>query len=121
MIEFVLEFIDSDLTTHNIKTILTDEGFPANESEELGIFLGIKKGRISALRKDNNGNADQLLTAIIEEWLQNDKKKSWEKLADAVKRCHYSLLADKILKKYCGEVYQKVYLMSVILLLSAHQ
>ena len=86
------------------------EDFPADKAEELGIFLGIKKGRISTLRMNNNGNADQLLTAIIEEWLRNDKKKSWEKLADAVRSCHHLLLADKILEQYCGEVFQKVYI-----------
>ena len=109
-INFVLEFIDSNLTTLNIKTILVDEDFSANKAKELGIFLGMKKGRIDVLGINNSGNADQLLTAIIEEWLQNDKKKSWGKLADAVRRCHYPLLADKILKQYCEEVFQKVYI-----------
>ena len=114
MIEFVLEFAGSNLTVLNIKTILMDEDFPVGIAEELGTFLGIKKGRIDALRKDNDGNADQLLTAIIEEWLQNDKEKSWEKLADAVRSCHHPLLADKILKQYCG-VFQMVYLKSILL------
>ena len=102
-----------------------DEDFPADRAEELGIFLGLKKGRISTLRTNNNGNADKLLTTIIEEWLQNDKKKSWDRLANAVKRCGYSLLANKILKQYCGvkrKVFQKVYQMSILLfIISAYQ
>ena len=113
MIEFVLEFIDSNLTTLNIKKILKDEDFSAGIAEELGLFLGIKQGRIDTLRTNNNGNADKLLTAIIEEWLRNDKEKSWKKLADAVRSCHHPLLADKILEQYCGEerkLFQKVYL-----------
>ena len=89
-----------------------DEDFPAGKAEGLGTFLGIEPGKIFTLRTNNNGNADKLLTAIIVEWLRNDKKKSWEKLANAVRRCGHSLLADKILKQYyCGvkrKVFQKV-------------
>ena len=117
-IEFVLEFAGSNLTAFNIKTILMDEDFPAGKAEELGIFLGMKEGRISTLRMNNNDNGDKLLTAIIEEWLRNGKKKSWERLADAVRSCHRPLLADKILKQYCGEkfFFQKVYLMLILIL-----
>ena len=77
-----------------------DEDFPADRAEELGTYLSIKQGRIAALKMNNN--ADQLLTAIIVEWLRNDKTQSWEKLADAVRNCHLPLLADKILEQYCG-------------------
>ena len=94
--------IDNNLTTLNIKTVLMDGDFPAGIAEELGLYLGIKPGRISTLKMNNNGNADRLLTAIIEEWLRNDKKQSWRTLADAVRRCGYSLLADKIIEQYCG-------------------
>ena len=106
--KFFLEFIDSDLTTLNIKTILMDGGFSAGDAEELGTFLGIKPGRISTLRTNSNGNVHQLLTAIIDEWLQIDKKSSWRKLADAVRNsvaersCRHLLVADKILEQYCG-------------------
>ena len=116
-LEFVLEFIGSNLTTLNIKRILMDGDFPAGEAEELGTFLGVESGKISTLRTNSNGNAYKLLTAIIEEWLRNDKKKSWEKLADAVRSCRHSLLADKILKQYCGvkrKVFQKVCLMLLL-------
>ena len=88
-----------------------DGGFSASEAGELGTFLDIEQGRIDTLRTDNVGNANNLLTAIIVEWLRNDKEKSWGKLADAVRRCSHSLLADKILEQYCGikrKVFQKV-------------
>ena len=99
-----------------------DGDFPADEAEELGIFLGMKKGRIDVLGINNSGNADQLLTAIIEEWLRNDKEKSWKKLADAVRSCHHPLLADKILEQNCGEK-RKVRISNVIIIIHicAHQ
>ena len=100
--KFVLEFIGSNLTILNIQTILMVKDFPASEADQLGIYLGIKLGRISTLKMNNNGNADRLLTAIIEEWLRNDKKPTLRTLADAVRRCHHSQLADYILKQYWG-------------------
>ena len=81
----------------NIKTFLKDETFPADKAEELGVYLGIKPGRISAL-KNNNNDADRLLSEIITEWLNNDDEKSWDKLATALRYCNHSVMADKLLK-----------------------
>ena len=59
--------------------------------------MGIKPGRISALKKNNNNDADRLLSEIITEWLNNDDEKSWDKLANALRNCNHSVMADKLL------------------------
>ena len=83
------------LSLVNIKTFFKKD-FPADKAGELGTFLGINPGRIFTLESNNIGNADEMLSAILSEWLNNDDEKSWEKLADALRRLDHSLMADKI-------------------------
>ena len=91
--------LGSDLTLLNIKIFLKEEDFPTGKADELGIYLGIKPGRISTFKKASGGDRDRLLSIVITEWLNNDKEKSWRKLAKALRHCDYPLMADKILKK----------------------
>ena len=88
--------LGGDLTLVNIKIFLKEEDFHANRAEELGVYLGIKPGRIAALKQISGGDPDRLLSSIITEWLDNDKEKSWQKLATALRHCHHSLIANKI-------------------------
>ena len=48
-------------------------------------------------------NAQNLLTKVVTFWLQNDSEKSWKKLADALERSSYKLLADNIRKSIIQE------------------
>ena len=88
--------LGGDLTLVKIKTLLKEEGFHANRAEDLGEYLGIKPGRIAALKQISGGDPDRLLSSVITEWLDNDIKKSWKKLATALRHCHHSLIANKI-------------------------
>ena len=72
------------------------EDFSASRAEDLGEYLGIKPGRIAALRQKSGGDPDRLLSRVIREWLNNDSEKSWLKLAKALKNCDHSLIAKKI-------------------------
>ena len=75
---------------------MKEEDFPADRGEDLGEYLGIKPGRISALKTKSGGDPDRLLSNIIIEWLNNDNGKCWQKLAKALKNCDHSLIAEKI-------------------------
>ena len=48
-------------------------------------------------------NVQNLLTKVVSFWLQNDSEKSWKKLADAIERCSYKLLAVNIRKNIIQE------------------
>ena len=91
--------IGRSLSHVNIKTFLKEEDFPANKAGELGIYLGIKPGRISTLESDNHGNSDKIPTAILSEWLGNDGEKWWEKLAKALGTLRHLLTADKLVER----------------------
>ena len=95
----VIVYIGACLSLVNIKTILKEEDFPADKAEELGIYLGIKPGRNSTLKRNNLGNADEMLSAILSEWLNDDGEKSWKKLADALRYLGHSSMADKLMEK----------------------
>ena len=71
------------------------EDFPANRATDLGEYLGIKPGRLSALKVLSGGDPHRLLSVIIE-WFNNDSEKSWLKLAKALKNCGHSLIAEKL-------------------------
>ena len=107
-------YIGRSLSLVNIKTFLKEEDFPANKAGELGIYLGIKPGRISTLESDNHGNSDKILTAILSEWLEIDGEKSWEKLAKALETLRHLLTADKLVERRTiplGGMYCTTYLM----------
>ena len=94
----VIVYTGGCLSLVNIKTFFKEEDFPVDKAEELGIFLGIKPGRISTLKRNNICNADELLTAILSEWLKNDGEKSWKKLADTLRYLSHSSMADKLVE-----------------------
>ena len=88
--------LGGDLILVNIKTFLKEEDFHANRAEDLGEYLGVKPGRIEALKQKSGGDPDRLLSNVITEWLNNDSEKSWQKLATALRHCDHSLIAKKI-------------------------
>ena len=75
---------------------MKEEDFPANQAENLGEYLGIRQGRMEDLSKKSGGDPDRLLSLVITEWLNNDREKSWPKLAKALKLCNQKLMAEKI-------------------------
>ena len=76
--------------------IFNDSDFPSSQAETLGIFLGIKSAKVEDIKRDNQGNVDGMMTAILICWLQTGKNASWKELADAVECCKYPNVATKI-------------------------
>ena len=52
----------------------------------IGLELGISAGTLSAIKKNNNQDPDDCLTAMLEYWLNNGTPKpSWAAVAKALK------------------------------------
>ena len=52
----------------------------------IGLKLGISAGTLNAIKKKNNQDPDDCLTAMLEYWLNNGKPKpSWTTVANALK------------------------------------
>ena len=52
----------------------------------IGLELGISPGTLKAIKKNNNQDPDECLTAMLEYWLNNGKPKpSWAAVAKALK------------------------------------
>lgn len=65
----------------------------------IGLKLGISAGTLSAIKKNNNQDPDDCLTAMLEYWLNNGKPKpSWAAVAKALKSpmVGYAQLAEKL-------------------------
>jgi len=76
------------------------EEFPASNAENLGLYLNLPHARIQKFSHDNPRNCRKMMQDVLCYWLENDKDKSWLKLADAVQDCGYQVLAVKIRSKY---------------------
>ena len=65
----------------------------------IGLKLGISVGTLNAIKKNNNQDPDDCLTAMLEYWLNNGKPKpSWAELAKALKSpmVGYAQLAEQL-------------------------
>ena len=82
-----------DLSLPNIKQRLHDGNFPDCEAEILGEYLSIPSGIIKTFKHDCGSDSERLLSKLINHWLNNDSKKSWSRLADAIECCRYGVLA----------------------------
>ena len=65
----------------------------------IGLELGISPGTLKAIKKNDNQDPDECLTAMLEYWLNNGKPKpSWTAVADTLKSSMvgYAELAKKL-------------------------
>ena len=74
---------------------LFHHNFPASEAKILGTYLEIPYTRLQELQQNNSCDAEGFLLDTINYWLENDKEKSWTKLAEVLEDCGYKLLAEK--------------------------
>ena len=78
--------------------LLIDGKFADADCDSLVTFLGIGTNKLKTLKADS-ASSRSLLIAAISFWLQNDLERSWKKLADAVEKCEYKVLAEYIRKR----------------------
>ena len=94
MIYFTLGF-DSSLNCHNICQVFHDT-FPPSKARELGVQLELPILKIDEFSYNNQRDCLKMMQDVIGYWLENDKDKSWMKLAGAVEACDQAALADNI-------------------------
>ena len=78
---------------------LYDE-FPSSKAGELGVYLDIPPARLEEISHNNPRDCKKVMQDVINYWLENDKEKSWMKLAGAVQTCGHAFLADTIRSEY---------------------
>ena len=79
--------------------VLRDGNFADGHCEKLAAFLGIGIDMLVTFKADSASCSSSILIAAISYWLNNDDKKSWKKLAEALERSSYKLLAEEIRKR----------------------
>jgi len=80
----------------------------------LGVYLDVPKGKLDQFHATYNGGPDAVERCKIETicyWLENERKPTWAKLADAVLAIGRRGIVEKISKR-CGEL--AIYLMIVV-------
>ena len=95
---FILGF-DASLDFHVICEEF-HEKFPPSKARELGFQLEVPMAKLDEFSYNNPRDCLKLMQDVINYWLENDKEKSWKKLAGAVQACDQAALADHIRSKY---------------------
>ena len=71
------------LDKRNVLNVLQEAKFAAGHWEQLGKQL-IDHSSLITIRANRHGDCSLCMSDTISQWLNNDSKASWEKLADAV-------------------------------------
>ncbi len=92
---YVLFYLDLDLTFESIPSFLKDNGFSEADAETLGVHLKVPWPEIKTMKRNNVGNAQGFYYNIIAAWLQQPEP-SLEKLAEALDHSGYRRIAIEI-------------------------
>ena len=99
--KFCFAYAGTELTLKNIINVLKQKEFSSADAENLGLQLDeVSQQVIKTIKKDRGGiggSSEGILTDIIDHWLNNDVKKSWNKLAEALINCGYKVIGNAIL------------------------
>ena len=94
-----LTIASKELTVNNVVKELN--GFDSSKWRDLGLQVDVPHDQLSTIATNVAGKADaqkEALLSTVDYWLRNDLTSSWEKLATAVQKCDYAVLANKIRK-----------------------
>ena len=84
----IIIFLDSEFTLSNIGVILKD----ITDYYMLGVHLNVPPREITKIERDYPGTSRRLME-VIDYWMRNGKKPSWDVLAKAVEKMgsHYNI------------------------------
>ena len=63
---------------------------------QLGIQLGLTPGLLNTIERNHPHDAERCKTEVLTWWLQNAEERSWEKIAEALNKIEYKVLAEKL-------------------------
>ena len=66
---------------------------------QLGIQLGLSPGLLHTIESNHPRDADRCKTEVLTWWLQNAEQRSWDKIAEALDKIEYKVLAVKLKRK----------------------
>ncbi len=75
---------------------LKKHNFPTVRAGELGNGLGLDHNIIEDFTTNNPTNPSKVLMEVVNYWLDNDLKASWNRLAEALDSCGYGNAARSI-------------------------
>jgi hypothetical protein len=74
------------LSIDNLRDVLKAVWEARSKWYNIGLELGISAGTLDSISKTANQNPDDCITAMIKDWLRNEKPKpSWAAVANALK------------------------------------
>ena len=93
---YILYILDYDavFTIKNIYTFTED----VVDWDGLGLQLGVSHSRLKKIRRENM-TEDERRRDMIFTWMNSDPEASWEKLAGALTKVSYRILATKIINQ----------------------
>ena len=66
---------------------------------QLGIQLGLSPGLLHTIESNHPRDADRCKTEVLTWWLRNAEQRSWDKIAEALDKIEYKVLAVKLERK----------------------
>ncbi len=93
---------DKELTSHDLSrlTVLLDDA--GTKWHELGLQLGVRKGRLNAIEEDHRRSHRRLME-MLNSWVNGTKSPTVQKLVDALRSedVNEEKLADKVIEMFC--------------------
>ena len=88
----------TQLTEQDLKLITTALR-EVSKWHQLGIQLGLSPGLLHTIESNHPRDADRCKTEVLTWWLRNAEECSWDKIAEALDKMEYKVLAVKLKRK----------------------
>ena len=76
--------------------LITNELKEVSKWHQLGVQLGLTLGLLDTIESNYPRDAERCKTEVLTWWLQNTEERSWEKIAEALDKIEYKVLAEKL-------------------------
>ena len=85
----------TQLAEQELKSI-TNELKEVSKWHQLGVQLGLTPGLLDTIESNYPRDTERCKTEVLTWWLQNAEQRSWEKIAEALDKMEYKVLAEKL-------------------------